>query len=173
MNNQFFFTAVGVCILTHIIRLVYEILKHKHMVKANKLTFAIVFTNMMLLWISWFVLCSLDNHTIHYSAIIRFAGLAIAVIGLFVFLRGLITMKTLESYEGDLITRGIYSKIRHPMYLGFICWLIGFPVFYGGLYSMVLALVFIVNVLFWRNLEEKELIIRFPGYKEYKKSTIF
>jgi methanethiol S-methyltransferase len=173
MENKLFVAAATVCIITHFLRLVYEILKHKNAIKANKLTFVIIFTNMMLLWISWFVLCSLDNHTIHLSGFIRYTGLALAVIGLFVFLRGLLTIKTLESYEGDLVTRGIYSKIRHPMYLGFICWLIGFPIFYGGLYSFILAIPFIINILFWRHLEEKELVIRFPGYADYKKTTFF
>jgi protein-S-isoprenylcysteine O-methyltransferase Ste14 len=43
-----------------------------------------------------------------------------AGIGVIVFLTGLLTIKTQESYEGDLIRTGIYSIIRHPMYLGLI-----------------------------------------------------
>jgi protein-S-isoprenylcysteine O-methyltransferase Ste14 len=173
MENRFFLVAAAVCILTHITRLAYEILKHKNMVKANKMSFAIIFTNMMLLWVSWFALCSFDIYKILLPDIVRYAGLAISVIGLIAFLTGLFTIKSLESYEGDLMTKGIYSVIRHPMYLGFICWLIGFPLFNGGMFSMILAIPFIINVLFWRYLEEKELVLRFPGYFEYKKSTIF
>ena len=173
MESKFFFIAASVCILTHIIRSIYEILKHKNKVKADKLSFVIIFTNMMLLWVSWFALCSFDIYRIHFPAAISFAGLTIAVIGLVVFLTGLLTIKSLESYDGELITKGIYSVIRHPMYLGFICWLTGFPIFYGGLYSFFLAVIFIINVLFWRNLEEKELVKRFSGYSDYKKSTIF
>ena len=173
MENKLFYALVTICVITHIIRSVYEILKHKNIVKANKMTFAIIFPDMMLLWISWFALCSLDVYTIQLPGFVRFAGLALAVIGLFVFLRGLITIKTLESYEGDLITKGIYSKIRHPMYLGFVCWLIGFPVFYGGFLSLILAFIFIANVLYWRYLEEKELVKRFPGYIAYKRTTYF
>jgi protein-S-isoprenylcysteine O-methyltransferase Ste14 len=173
MNAKIFFFAAAVCILTHTTRSVYEILKHKNMVKANKLTFAIVFTNMMLLWISWFALCSLDIHKIHLPAAVNFAGLAIAIIGLALFLTGLFTIKTLESYDGDLMTKGIYSVVRHPMYTGFICWLIGFPLFNGGMFSMILAIPFIINVLYWRSLEEKELVKRFSGYSDYKKTTLF
>jgi protein-S-isoprenylcysteine O-methyltransferase Ste14 len=94
-------------------------------------------------------------------------------LGILAFLTGLLTIKTLESYEGDLITKGIYSKIRHPMYLGFIFWLIGFPVFFGALFSFFLSLLFITNILFWRYLEEKELEKRFPSYLNYKETTLF
>jgi protein-S-isoprenylcysteine O-methyltransferase Ste14 len=95
------------------------------------------------------------------------------VLGIFAFISGLLTIKALESYNGDLITHGIYSKIRHPMYLGFILWLIGMPVYCGGIISFALGIVFIVNVLFWRHLEEKELESRFPDYEKYKKTTLF
>jgi protein-S-isoprenylcysteine O-methyltransferase Ste14 len=104
---------------------------------------------------------------------IRYSGIFLVVLGILIFITGLLTIKALESYDGDLITHGIYSKIRHPMYLGFILWLIGSPVFYGGLISFVLCIVFLGNVLFWRHLEEIELGNRFPAYKDYKKKTIF
>jgi protein-S-isoprenylcysteine O-methyltransferase Ste14 len=59
------------------------------------------------------------------------------------------------------------------MYLGFIFWLIGFPLYFGSSFSMVLSLPFIANILYWRYLEEKELEKRFPAYPYYKKTTIF
>jgi protein-S-isoprenylcysteine O-methyltransferase Ste14 len=59
------------------------------------------------------------------------------------------------------------------MYTGFILWLIGMPLYHGGLSSFGLCIIFIANVLFWRHLEEKELETRYAGYKEYKKSTLF
>jgi protein-S-isoprenylcysteine O-methyltransferase Ste14 len=173
MENKLFFAAVTVCIITHIVRLVYEILKDKKKLNPGKLSFAIIFSNMMLLWASWFALCSLDPINIPIAGIIRYAGISLAVTGLIIFLTGLLTIKTLESFEGDLITNGIYSKIRHPMYSGFILWLIGFPVYFGGVISLVLAFIFMMNVLFWRYLEEKELEKRFPAYLDYKKTTLF
>ena len=168
-----FFVLVIICVITHIVRSVYEILKHKQILKPGKLSFAIVFTDMILLWISWFLLCSHDPYRIGFPAVIRYSGMLLSIIGLIAFLSALFTIKTLESYEGDLITSGIYSKIRHPMYLGFILWLIGFPVFFGALFSFILSLLFIINVLFWRYMEEKELEKRFPSYPQYRKTTIF
>ena len=168
-----FFVLLIVCVCTHTIRTTYEILKHKETLKAGKLSFVIMFTNMLLLWVSWVLLCSYDILKIHLPAVIRYTGLLIAGIGLVLFLAGLFTIKTLENFDGDLIKTGIYSKIRHPMYTGFILWLIGFPVFFRAGFSLMLSLLFIGNILFWRYLEEKELENRFPTYNTYKKTTIF
>ena len=173
MKKELFTILIIVCTFTHIIRTVYEILKHKKILKPNNLSFIIVLINMLLLWATWFALCSLDIYKIALPDIIRYLGISFVGLGIIVFLTGLLKIKSLESYEGDLITRGIYSKIRHPMYLGFILWLIGMPIFYGGLLSFALCILFIANVLFWRYLEEKELVNRFSAYKDYKKKTIF
>jgi len=173
MTKELFFAVIIVSILTHSIRTVYEILKHKQVLKAGKLSFIIIFTNMIILWISWILLCIYDIYKIDIPVMVRYTGILLAVVGIIAFLAGLFTIKTLESYEGDLITTGIYSKIRHPMYLGFTLWLVGFPLFFGALFAFILSFLFITNILFWRYLEEKELELRFPGYPEYKKTTIF
>lgn len=173
MDKKLFFELIIVCTVTHIIRSIYEILKHKKVLEASKLSFVIMFINMLILWGSWVFLCSLDYYKITLPVIIRYLGLALWCLGILTFLMGLFTIKTLESYEGNLITKGIYSKIRHPMYLGFILWLIGFPIFFGTLFSFILSFFFIGNILFWRYLEENELEERFSTYKDYRKSTIF
>lgn len=173
MNKELFYIWVIVCVTTHMVRSVYEILKHKKIVMPNKLTFTIIFTNMFFLWVSWFELCSLDPYKINLTGLIRYTGISLIGIGIIIFFTALFTIKTLESYEGDLITKGIYSRIRHPMYLGFILWLIGFPIFFGALFAFFLSFILIANILFWRYLEEKELEERFISYKNYKKTTFF
>jgi protein-S-isoprenylcysteine O-methyltransferase Ste14 len=173
MDKNYFLALVVLCTIAHIVRLVYEILKHKNKLTANKTTFVIVFANMMILWVSWFALCSLDSFKIEPNIIVKLLGALLSISGLIAFLSGLFTIKTLESYDGDLITKGIYSKIRHPMYFGFILWLVGFPIFFGAIFSFILALPFIANVLFWRHLEEIELSKRFTSYNDYIKTTIF
>jgi protein-S-isoprenylcysteine O-methyltransferase Ste14 len=173
MEEKIFTISVIVCIICNSIRFLYEILKHKKSIKANQVTLVIIFTNMALLWISWVLLCFHDIHHIELPDIIRYVGISLVGIGLITFLMALFTIKTFESYEGDLITNGIFSKIRHPMYFGFILWLIGLPIYFGALYAFILAFVFIANVFFWRYLEEKELETRFSSYKDYKKTTIF
>lgn len=173
MKKELFFALVTVCSVTHIVRFAYEMLKHKQVLKPGKLSFIVIFTNMILLWSSWVLLCKFDICKIDLPDIVRFMGIALSGIGVIVFFMGLLTIKTLESYDGELITTGIYSRIRHPMYFGFLLWSIGFPIFFGASLSMVLSLLFIANILFWRYLEEKELEKRFPAYPDYKRNTIF
>ena len=173
MNNRLFILLVLFCLFTHIIRTIYEILKHKKILKPDRLSFTVMFLNMVLLWTSWFVLCRLDKSVIYLPGIISWFGIILVVAGVILFLVALFTIKTLETFKGDLITYGIYSKIRHPMYLGFLFWSIGSPVFDGALYSFILAILFSINVLYWRHLEEIELVNRFPGYISYKAKTIF
>jgi len=173
MNGRTFIILISLCVITHIIRTVYEALKHKNILKPTKISFAIIFTNMAVLWISWFALCSIDIYKINLPGIINYLGLLLCIIGLIFFITALFTIKTLETYDGDLITKGIYLKIRHPMYLGFILWSIGFPIYFGAIFSFILSFAFIANILFWRYLEEIELDKRFPNYKEYKVKTLF
>jgi len=173
MKNDLFYILTGICIFTHIVRTIYEILKHRKRLAPGKRSFIVVFTNMIVLWISWFLLCSMDAFHVDLPPVISYLGLMLVILGVLMFLIAFSTIKSVETYAGDLITHGIYSRIRHPMYLAFILWLIGMPVFYGALFSIALSILFIANVLFWRHLEEMELISRFSGYLEYRKRTLF
>jgi len=173
MNSPSFFTLLILCIVTNIIRSTYEILKHRKLLKPNKITFIIILINMLVLWFSWYLLCSADPYKLTLPFIISYLGFALFIVGLILFPTALFTIKSLETYDGDLITTGVYSKIRHPMYLAFLLWLLGLPIYFGGLYSFTLALLFIANVLFWRHLEELELLERFSGYSDYQKNTFF
>jgi protein-S-isoprenylcysteine O-methyltransferase Ste14 len=173
MIKEPFYFLVIICVTTHIIRTTYEILKHREVLIPNQISFIIMFINMLLLWVSWVLLCKNDIWKIDLPSFTKYLGIMFSALGVIIFLTALFRIKSLESYEGDLITTGIYSKIRHPMYLGFILWLIGFPLIFEAFYSLIISLIFICNILYWRYLEEKELSERFPAYGDYKKKTIF
>ncbi len=173
MKVPSFNILVLLCVAANIIRLGYEVLKHKKLLVPNRISFVVIFTNMLVLWFSWYLLCSIDPSRNTLPTILSYFGLSLFIIGVILFLTALFTIKSLETYSGDLITKGIYSMIRHPMYLAFILWLIGLPTYFGGMFSFALAVLFIANILLWRHWEEMELLERFAGYNAYRKTTIF
>jgi protein-S-isoprenylcysteine O-methyltransferase Ste14 len=173
MDEKLFVVLVIVCALTHLARDVYEVLKERQVLKPDRTSFLVMFFNMAVLWLSWCVLCALDPYRLDVPGAIRYAGIGLFGVGVVVFVVGLLTLGTLESYDNDLVTKGIYSRIRHPMYLAFILWLAGLPLLFDGVFSFVLAPVFVANVLLWRSIEEQELEQRFVSYGDYKRATLF
>lgn len=173
MKNTFYIWLI-ILIITTIYRNIYEFRKAKGVIAKSKLSFTILFADMFLLWSSWFAMCEGDIIKIEMPAILRITGIVLTILGIFLFLVAWYTTKSLENYEGGLITTGIYSFTRHPMYLGFICWLVGFPLFQQALVSLCIAPILILSVLYWKKVEEKRLIKQFQNnYIEYKKKTIF
>jgi protein-S-isoprenylcysteine O-methyltransferase Ste14 len=72
----------------------------------------------------------------------------------------------------QIITTGIYSRIRHPQYLGAMLSHIGITFLVSGLYSLIVTpLVIVINwVLCWK--EEKELVREFGNiYLNYQNAV--
>ena len=172
MKNEFYIWLI-ICIITHIVRSIYEIYKTTKNIKISKFGFVLLFINMFLLWASWFSMCEVDVYKLEIPGIIKYTGLGFVIFGAIVFFVSLFTIKSLESFEGGLITKGIYAVLRHPMYFSFILWIIGFSVFQRAFVSFSLSPIFILNILFWRYNEEKLLIKKYREYLDYKKKTFF
>lgn len=77
-----------------------------------------------------------------------------------------------QEEEPELITKGIYARMRHPLYTALILELIGF-VFFNPTYThLVHAICILVYLLIGIHYEEKRLIARFgEKYKKYKQET--
>jgi protein-S-isoprenylcysteine O-methyltransferase Ste14 len=129
--------------------------------------------DMTLLWVSWFKMCELDPVKLPIPGFVELIGFVISFIGLLVFFIVLFKLKTVENYNGDLVTSGVFKYFRHPMYLAFIFWLFGFAIFKSAGISLLLAIPFTANILFWRRMEEKDLTAKYSDYEEYKKKTYF
>jgi len=66
------------------------------------------------------------------------------------------------------------SRLRHPMYTGFILWIVSWARFHGAAISLLPGLLGIVNVLHWRRLEEEKLESAYgESYRAYRRSTWF
>jgi protein-S-isoprenylcysteine O-methyltransferase Ste14 len=160
--------------VTHTIRTIYELLKIRNKIRSeNKVVFIIIFTNMVILWISWFNLSFTDPNKINLNPAVKYLGAVIFLSGLILFILSLAKIKRFENYHGDLITNGIYRFLRHPMYLSFILWMIGSSLFNQSGVALIMTIIFTANIFVWKKLEEIQLLKSFPNYKEYMKRTYF
>ncbi len=173
MNPNFLFLAI-LFVLCNAVRFVYELLKDAQKIDPeNKPVFAVVLAAMLTLWVSWFILCPLDPFQVNFPGIIRWAGLALFVIGTVVAVVGLIQLKGVENIN-HLVTNGVFRKFRHPIYTGFLLWIVGWSVYHGAVLSFVVGIVGIANVLWWRHLEEVRLDVQFgTEYQQYRSTTWF
>ena len=168
-----FFIWLEVCFLCYIIRTAFNMLSYKKNPLAdNKIFVTIMFIIMGILWFSWFGMCFLDPIKVNIPIWFRCIGLLLFLMGVFLFIFSHMKLRGFKDKEG-LVTSGIYSKIRNPMYLGFIIWLVGFPIFMQSLITLASSLIWVSYILYWKTLEEKELERKYKEYAEYKKKTWF
>jgi protein-S-isoprenylcysteine O-methyltransferase Ste14 len=74
--------------------------------------------------------------------------------------------------EPKLITNGIYSRMRHPLYTALILGLVGFVIFNPTYTHLVHAICMLIYLFIGIRYEEKRLIARFGDkYRRYKEQT--
>ncbi len=156
------------------IRVAYEQLKKAHKVdEGNRPVFLVVFAGMALLWISWFAMCPQDPLRVVLPTPARWTGLALVVLGWVLALGALAQLRGVENID-HLVTSGLYARLRHPMYTGFVLWIVGWTAFHGATVSLIPGLLGIVNVQHWRHLEELKLESAYgDSYRSYRQSTWF
>ena len=86
---------------------------------------------------------------------------------------GLLNSSRLQIVEGHrLITNGVYSRIRHPLYLGEITRNLGLTLILSSLYGFAIVLVGGLFLPFRIEIEERMLLKEFgQEYEEYRKRT--
>jgi methanethiol S-methyltransferase len=77
-----------------------------------------------------------------------------------------------ERHAQRLVTSGIRSRVRHPIYLGHLCELLGWTVCFGTISLIALTTFAIVTGFFMLRLEDNELEQRFgKPYSDYRRSV--
>jgi len=102
--------------------------------------------------------------------------LVICQIGGFLMLIGLIVMgkgwKQIHAATGELVTDGIYAKIRHPQYSGLFLITIGMLVQWPTLLTLIMWPILMVTYSRLAKREEKVMLAQFGGvYENYIEST--
>jgi len=77
-----------------------------------------------------------------------------------------------DRFEQRLVTTGIRARVRHPVYLGHLCELIGWSLGTGLAVVYILAGFAIVSGVVMIRMEDEELERRFgEAYRHYRRST--
>jgi len=173
MDGTYLLVA-GLCLIGLAIRSSYELLKKAGKVDTkNTAVFAVVFVAMGLMLASWPVMCPLDPWRIAFPGVVRWLGLGVVTAALALAVGALVQLRGLENID-HLVTTGLFSRIRHPMYTGFVLWIVGWVVRHGAVASLALGLVCIGNILYWRRLEEDALESQYgEDYRRYRSGTWF
>jgi len=146
--------------------------------KSQPMADRVVTSFLFLSFIAWFVLIPID---VFHLQLLPPPHLTVSVIGAALFLAGFGIIITAlfqnafavpivrdQSERGQvLIDTGLYARVRHPMYFGFLLFLIGIALWlesYASLLALPFLFVFVIARIF---VEEKTLQETLPGYVEY------
>lgn len=168
------FVVTALCLLGLTIRTGYEVGKLRGRVDvSNRGLFAVVFVAMITMLLAWPMMCPHEPWRLALPDVVRWLGRGLVGVALVLALGGLIQLRGVENVD-HLVTTGLYSRIRHPMYAGFILWIVGWAVTYGSVVSLGVGLLCIGNILYWRHLEEDALEARYgERYRDYRVGTWF
>jgi len=152
---------------------------HKKFIKFSKRS-NYFFSKDLILVIVQFGLIILHFISFDYSIINKeltvseFLGLGFVSFGLILIMISLITLgRNFSPFprareKGNLITNGIYSRIRHPMYFGLISISTGNCFINSSFMKVILTLLLMIVISIKIKIEEQYLLLRFANYSIYK-----
>ncbi len=76
-----------------------------------------------------------------------------------------------DERKQHVITSGVYSFVRHPLYLGCMLMMLGAPLLTGSLFALILTLVAMPALIIRILGEEKMMLEELDGYEEYKQKV--
>jgi protein-S-isoprenylcysteine O-methyltransferase Ste14 len=172
INLTLIVAGAVLCLISYILRLVTHISIYKRRTEIIPFHVTLVFT--FLGYFGWGYWSGNDpvKMNIPYSFSVPI-GIALAGAGLGLFLYSEIK-KHGVGQEGTLVKTGIYSKIRHPMYIGLVLLHIGVPFIFKSFIACISVIVWASFIATWTRFEDKNLEQKYGRkYIEYKQRTWF
>ncbi len=174
MDTGLFFYLLAVFLICLAIRTGYELFKRAGKVDSeNKTLFVMIFATMCILWVSWFNMCPVDPSRRTLPAAAEWMGLGAVILGVGLAVGALLQLRGVENIK-HLVTTGLFTRVRHPMYTGFVLWILGWAVYHGAIVSLLFGCLAIGNILYWQRLEEEKLESAYgDAYRTYRLHTWF
>ncbi len=73
-----------------------------------------------------------------------------------------------------LVTNGIYTKIRNPIYTGLFLWMLGLTIYFNSLVLLIITILITISSIIRIRCEEKVLTKKFgKKYLNYKNKSWF
>jgi protein-S-isoprenylcysteine O-methyltransferase Ste14 len=136
-----------------------------------------LFPLLLVLPFAWLVFISMDAVRFHWSPEpdwLQGVGAVVLLCSFNLFFLTfrensyLSTVVRVQTERGhSVISTGPYQHVRHPMYAGFLLFMIGTPLFLGSWYGVLLGLAFMTLLGRRAVLEERTLQAALPGYADY------
>lgn len=125
----------------------------------------------------WLVFISFDAVRFHWSPVpVWLQGIG-GIILLFSFYLFFLTFREnsylspvvrIQKERGHtVVSTGPYHYVRHPMYSGFVAFMVGTPLLLGSAYSILVGLILVVMLARRAVLEERTLRKELHGYADY------
>jgi protein-S-isoprenylcysteine O-methyltransferase Ste14 len=126
----------------------------------------------------WFAIMPLDARRLGWSPTfplsIKIAGTFLLLLASFLLFEALKentfaapVVKMQKERGQKVISTGLYSIVRHPMYAGATLLFLSAPLLLGSLYGLIMAFVLIATIAIRSFGEEAMLKQELPGYHEY------
>jgi len=135
-----------------------------------------------LITISMYITAGLDSGRYHWSPNFHWSiyliGSILTILGQLLFLIAQkqnkffsSTVRIQTNREHIVCETGLYKFVRHPAYMGSIIQLLGFPLLFGSLWSIIPICLLIILLITRTYLEDKTLQNELKGYLEYSNKT--
>jgi protein-S-isoprenylcysteine O-methyltransferase Ste14 len=109
---------------------------------------------------------------------LRTIGFIIGAIGVVILITGIMTLGkyfTASITPKGLVTHGIYSKFRHPIFMGVILVYLGMEFIFQSIYGLLLVIFVLIPFYIYSAIEEEKMLSKTfkDKYTAYKKKTLF